>query len=236
MISKNINHYTPINPLLFNTSGSGNILKFSDLIDFVPNPINFIDPLGLDILSVNSVAQTQDNNNASQQSIGGGAITPIVTANGTYNSTVRNFGCVYASQVNGANAANELFDTGKTADFSEFNNTETFGDDYMMTDTERKAFQEKATGLDIEVNRTEGNAAAIAEIQRLQADPEITVTIEARVNDDTHSININGITVDEDGNMKLDSFETAGYYDGNYDISEITGIRVTSYSNNCEEN
>lgn len=47
MISKNINHYTPINPLLFKTLGPGNILKLSNLIEFGANPINFIDPLGL---------------------------------------------------------------------------------------------------------------------------------------------------------------------------------------------
>ena len=99
-----------------------------------------------------------------------------------------------------------------------------------MTDAEHKAFQEESTGLNVEINRVEGNAVTLTEIQRLQANPEVIVTIEARVRNGVHSIDVNGISTDENGNMALDFFETAGYSDGNYIITDITGIRVLSYS------
>ena len=200
------------------------------------NPVNWVDPWGLDILNVNPVAQKQDKNSASQMSLGGGQIHE----KWGYKSTIRNYGCVYTSQVNASNAANHYFNTGRTTNFIEYNTVETFGADQLIDDVERKAFQEKSTGLIVKVYRVDNNRASIDKIRALQADNSKVVAIEARVRGGGHSININGITI-ENGSEILNYFETAGYFEDadtkagkRYGLKDITGIRVMEYEKKTE--
>ena len=191
-------------------------------------------PWGLDILNVNPVAQQQDKNSASQMSLGGGQIHE----KWGYKSTIRNYGCVYTSQVNASNAANRYFNAERTTDFVEYNTFETFGADQLMDNTERKAFQEKSTGLTVTVYSIDQNKASIEKIRELQADNSKIVAVEARVRGGGHSININGITI-ENGSEVLNYFETAGYFEDadmkagkRYGLNDITGIRVIEYKKN----
>lgn len=190
-------------------------------------PDGYAGDAGVKILNVNNTAQKQDENAAAQMSLGGGAIH----TRWGYKSTIRNYGCVYTTQVNIANAANEYFQTGKTVDFVENNTRETFGDDQLINDEERQAFLERTTGLKVHVYRVEGNKAAVDEIRRLQTTQHKVVAIEARVRNDGHSINVNGID-EVDGKEFFNYFETAGYFENDepYTLDNITGIRVMEFS------
>lgn len=101
----------------------------------------------------------------------------------------------------------------------------------MINDEERQAFLERTTGLKVHVYRVEGNKAAVDEIRRLQTTQHKVVAIEARVRNDGHSINVNGID-EVDGKEFFNYFETAGYFekDEPYTLDNITGIRVMEFS------
>ncbi|MEL3909115.1 MAG: hypothetical protein P1P64_08960 [Treponemataceae bacterium] len=182
------------------------------------------------ILDVSSVAMQQDKNPASKMSLGGGE----VHSRWSKPSTIKNYGCVYTVLLNAANAANEHFKTGKTADFIEYNTIETFGDDQLFTIEERKALQEKATGLNVNMYYIDNNKGAIEEIKRIQECGNKVVTIEARINmgekQGRHSVNVLGIETINDKET-LVYYETAGYFESRkYKLEDITSIFVTEYS------